>query len=499
MNKKNLRPWYLDFISLLLGALLPLAFAPFNMYPIAILVPGALLLVWGSPNPKQLLWRGWLFGCGFFGIGVSWVYVSIHEHGFAPVWLASLITILFVAILALYFAGQAWLYRRLFPRPTLLAWCLGFPALWALFEWLRGWLFSGFPWLNLGYSQIDSPLGGYIPIVGIYGTSAITVAVGALLAYAFFTQARMRWISISAAILIVIAGFGLSYIQWTQPTGDSKQISLIQGNIPQAHKWDSKFVRSIIKKYVDLTEQNWDSSIIIWPEASLPIPLPDSATIVASLDQQARAHQATVIMGVLELAPGTTDYYNGIIATGTGTGLYHKRRLVPFGEYVPFGSVTRGIIELFNLPYSNIIPGNPEQPVLISGDWKISPLICYEIAYAQLADDAALQGNILLTISNDTWFGRSLGPKQHLQIAQFRALETGRYVIRATNNGLTAIINHRGEITAIAPAFETAVLTAQAQSTTGFTPIVRFGHWPIIIILLLLLGLAWYINHRKLK
>lgn len=513
MNKEFLPPKYLDGLALLLGILLPCAFAPFNLYPLAILIPGALIYLWHHPNPKRVMWRGWLFGCGFFGVGVSWVYVSIHEHGFAPVWLASLITGLFVAFLGLYFAAQAWIYRRLFPNPSRLAWCVGFPVLWALWEWFRAWFLSGFPWLNLGYSQLSSPLEGYIPVVGVYGTSTLVVAVGSLLAYAIYTwikQASAKTshkiprfypilLNLFLATFILLVGIGLSFIHWTQPTGDHKQVSLIQGNIPQSHKWDSKFIRHIIKKYVDLTKQSWDSALIVWSEASLPIPLPDSAALVASLDQQAKTHQTTLIMGVLELVPDTSDYYNGMLAVGDGTGIYHKRQLVPFGEYVPLGSITRGIIQLFNLPYSNIVAGNAHQPVLTSGNWKISPLICYEIAYAELADDAGRAGNIILTISNDTWFGRSLGPKQHLQIAQFRARETGRYVIRATNNGLTAIINQRGKITALAPAFTTTVLTADAQSTRGFTPAVQLGVWPIITLLFSFLVLAYLFQRRKSK
>jgi apolipoprotein N-acyltransferase len=494
---KRFRAGTLDLISLLLGALLPLAFAPFNIYPIAILVPGALLFIWNNPNPKRVLWRGWLFGCGFFGVGASWIFVSIHVYGNASVWLAGLLTLLFVAFLALYPATQAWVYKRLFPKAGVFAWTIGFAAIWALWEWLRGWLFSGFPWLYLGYSQMDSPLGGFIPVIGIYGTTALAASVGGLLAYALYIQSKIRWLCLSLAALLLLSGFALHFIQWTTSTNLPKQVSLIQGNIPQAQKWDRKFIQSIINRYHGLTLQHEDSAIIIWPEASLPIPLPDSAPLVATFADEAKQRHNTLILGALEFSGDGDRFYNSVLAVGTGSGVYHKRQLVPFGEYIPFESLLRNVIEFFNLPSSYTESGAALQPVLVSDDWNIAPLICYEIAYAALGREAALQGNITLTISNDTWFGRSLGPKQHLQIAQFRALETGRYVMRATNNGITAIINQQGKITAITPAFETNVLTAEAQSTSGLTPIVRIGHLPIIFILLILIGIAWYTNKRK--
>jgi apolipoprotein N-acyltransferase len=486
----------LDILCLLIGALLPLAFAPTDWYILAWILPGMLIPLWMNATPKRAALRGALFGCGFFGVGVSWVYVSIHVHGYAPIWLAALLTLLFVAVLALFTAGCAWTFRRLFSAPKLTSWCIGFPVLWVLWEWIRGWILSGFPWLYLGYSQVEGLLSGFVPVVGIYGTTFIITAVSGSLAYAVYQHNKKSPLYLLPAILLLALGYGLTTIQWTQANNDIRQVSLIQGNIPQEEKWDRQYVQSIIKKYTDLTALHWDSSLIIWPEAALPIPLPASLALVDSLDQAATQHNTTLIMGLLAETPDTNNYYNGIIALGTGQGLYHKRQLVPFGEFVPFENILRGLIQFFNLPFSSIVPGDSVQPVLESGAWKIAPLICYEIAYATLAEGAARQGNIILTISNDSWFGRSLGPKQHLQIAQFRALETGRTVIRATNNGITAIINPQGQITQQIPAFTTTVLTGDADTTQGLTPIVRLGHNMVLGILFIMLIVCVWINRR---
>jgi apolipoprotein N-acyltransferase len=216
------------------------------------------------------------------------------------------------------------------------------------------------------------------------------------------------------------------------------------------------------------------------------------------LDKDAKLHNATLIMGLLEYT-GTRQFYNSAIAIGNGSGLYQKRQLVPFGEYVPLEHFLRNLIAFFNLPTSHTVAGNAEQPTLISGNWKIAPLICYEIAYPDLARESALDGNVILTISNDTWFGQSLGPKQHLQIAQFRALETGRYVMRATNTGITAFINPKGEIISRAPAYETTVLTATIDTTAGLTPIVRLGHLWMVIGLFVLLAGSFLYSLRKVR
>jgi apolipoprotein N-acyltransferase len=241
-------PFLYDIACLLIGATLPFAFAPFDFYPLAILLPALLIPLWHE-TPKRVFWRGFLFGCGFFGVGASWVFVSIHLYGNAPIPLAGFLTVLFVATLALFSAGQALTYRFLFPQMNFVAWCLGFPILWALWEWVRTWLLSGFPWNFLSYSQIDAPLAGFVPVIGVYGTTALVVCISGLIAYAILQKENWR-ISItcvSACLVVLFAGMGLRYIEWTQPNNDTRQVSLIQGNIPQEHKWDKAFVQSIVK------------------------------------------------------------------------------------------------------------------------------------------------------------------------------------------------------------------------------------------------------------
>lgn len=493
------RPWLFDGLCLLLGALLPLAFAPLHLFPLAWFVPALLIPLWSHPALKRVFWRGFLFGLGFFGVGISWVFVSIHFYGHTSLVLAAFLTFLFVAALALVPATQALVYRLLFPKLSFIGWCIGFALIWTLWEWIRGTLFTGFPWLYLAYSQIDSPLAGFIPLLGVYGTTAITVMLGAFITYALFYATQHRVLATSLAVSLLISGFALSFISWTTPVGEAKSFSLIQGNIPQENKWDRQFVESIIQRYVSLTKQHWDSAFIIWPEAALPVPLPDAAPILAGLDKEAKAHHSTLIMGALEYTNTRDRFYNAVVAVGEDGGLYHKQHLVPFGEYIPFENQLRNIIQFFNLPSSYTMAGKANQAPLVNGDWRIAPLICYEIAYASLAREAAELGNVILTVSNDTWFGRSWGPLQHLQIAQFRALETGRYVVRATNSGYTAIINHQGNITARIDPFITDVLTAKVEMTEGFTPITRLGHGVIILLLAGLLFGTVITSKRSLR
>lgn len=491
---KTITIFFRYFLALIAGGVLPLAFAPCGFYPLAVITLAVLLWLWLKDGTKQAFWCGYLFGLGYFGVGVSWVYVSIHQFGNANMALAALITALFVAFLALFIAVQGYLLARFFPRNNFAKLCLAFPSIWVLLEWVRSWLFSGFPWLLLGTSQVSSPLRGFAPLIGEYGLAfLVAFSSGLLILMINIKRNDHDWIRLFVLPLLVViwfAGYALSKVQWTHTQGQPIKVALIQGDIPQQLKWSNDYLLSTLKRYYQLTEQHWNSPLIIWPEAAIPLLQNQAQDFLSMLDRTAKQHHVALITGI-PIQQGF-DYYNALMVLGNGQGIYYKRHLVPFGEYVPLMNWLGGLLGFLNIPMSNFSAG-PEQHAEVRADnLIIAPFICYEIIYAQTVLHELPKANVLVTISDDAWFGHSFAEAQHLQIGQLRALETGRYHLFTSNSGITAIIDPQGKITAIAPAFQTTVLTGTILSMTGATPIVRMGIIPIIILMALLLVIAYY-------
>jgi len=499
-----------NLLALIAGSLFPLAFAPFHYYCLAILAPAILLRLWQIDNRWQIILRGWLFGVGMFGVGVSWVYVSIHVYGNASAPLAIFFTVLFVFTLALFIAGQGLLFSTLRPAKSFICALIGFPASWVLFEWVRSWLFSGFPWLFIAYSQVASPLRGLIPVLGEYGagfivllTSALFVVIFELISKAVKRQhiAKSIWLRLFFAVAVVfsfwVLSFFLNHIVWTKNQNKPISVSLIQGDIPQELKWSESYLQKTLTLYYDLTRQHWKSELIIWPEGAIPLPLPEAQDFVTQLTNEAKVHHATLLTGIPVQAANQFQYYNAIVALGSGSGHYYKWHLVPFGEYVPFEKIVGNIFQFLDIPMSNFIPGPTKQHDVVAGNTIIGPFICYEIAYGNALEAVLPQAQILVTVSDDAWFGHSLAPAQHLQIGQFRALESGRDLLFATNNGITAIINSMGKVLNSLPQFKIAVLTGFVQPKIGLTPWGRIGNMPFIGVIFLLFAMTWLVNRRE--
>lgn len=487
-----------NLLALLAGTLLPLAFAPINIYLFAIISPALLLTLLLKTNPRQSFWRGFFYGIGFFGIGVSWVYISIHRYGGTDAILSFIFTLLFIAILALFPATQSYLLTRLFPENTRTKILMAFPATWVLIEWIRSWIFTGFPWVLVGYSQTNSPFKTFAPLVGVYGVSFIVILSSGLLVLIFRDGLRHCYKSLIPFILIWSFAFILMPVKWTQPIGDSINVSLVQGNIPQSIKWDPQQAAVSLDIYQRLTNENWHSDIIVWPESAITFLLPDALSYLQPLDQTAKLHHTAIMSGIpiplLDYKTNTVKYYSSMISFGDGSGQYYKRHLVPFGEYVPMQNLLRGLFGFLNLPMSDFSDGPSQQHLLMAKNIKIAPFICYEIAFPELVIPTAKNANLLATISDDTWFGDSLAPGQHLQMGQFWAIATGRDVLFATNSGITALIDANGKLLNTIPKFEQTVLTGKVQSRKGNTPILIIGNvWPLIIILILLI-IAWLMS-----
>lgn len=483
-----------SILSFIAGALLTFAFAPFKIFPLAILSPALLLACWLNVSPIRAFWRGYFFGIGLFATGVYWVFISIHTFGNAPAWLATVITIGFVFILALFPAINGYVLNRFFiNNKTKIIYI--FPVLWVFFEWIRSWIFSGFPWLFLGYSQINSPLKGYAPFLSVYAVSLAVVLTSALVVMIFLglkeKNKKLIYFSVIGIILIWALGAILNLISWTKPVGKPVQISLVQGNIPQELKWVPDHVKPTLKLYQTLTEQHWDSKIIIWPEAAVPIPFQDAKDYLNHIASQALKHHTTVITGIFIKAPVNNDYYNSVVALGQGFGIYLKQRLVPFGEFTPMKVYLGKLLNFFDIPMSDVASGGGKPQPLIIGDIKIGVFICYEIAFPEQVRYQDGDIGMLLTVSNDAWFGHSIAQAQHLEMAQMRALELGRPILFVSNNGMTAFIDPSGKIHSEAPPFEQVVLTASMQPMQGKTPWQRYGMDPILLILIIGLILGW--------
>lgn len=479
--------------ALFSGALAALAFSPFDWPLFAWLSPALLYLLLHQQPPRTAVQLGWFYGCGFFGAGVHWVHVSIHVYGGAPWLLATLLTLAFVMALALLFAAQAWLFARLRWR-TNSAW-LGFAALWWLFEWLRSWLFTGFPWLYLGYAALDLPIRALATLTGVWGVSLLIV----LLASAGAESVRRRHWLPGAPLLLLTLLSALLPSQWTQPSDHAPlKVALVQPNISQHDKWEDGYLARILRHQVALSLPYSDHDLIVWPETAIPSLYYQAAPHLAHFLEHLDQRGTTLISGFPYFKnhphhPDRYQFHNSLGIFSHGNGTYHKQRLVPFGEYVPFENQLRGLIEFFDLPMSEFSLPETTELTLNAGGHRLAPLICYEIAYPELTRHSAHLADIILTVSNDAWFDDSIAADQHLQIARMRALENGRWLIRGTNDGLTAVVAPDGSLVAVAEQHVSTVLSAEVPGMEGTTPYQLLGIWPSLLLtwLLLAASLKW--------
>ena len=487
--------WLGNSLSLVAGALITLTLAPFDLWPLTLVSCIILYLGLSTLSPRQATLRAWCFGFGLFASGTSWVYVSIHDYGAAPAPLAFFLTIAFVAGLALLLALFGWLWARFFRQNNhSISNAFAFAALWVAIEAFRGWFLTGFPWLYIGYSQLQGPLAGLAPLGGVWLISFALALSSVLLISLVKSQ---QWPARISAGLLLIAiwslGLTLQSKQWTEPSGQALSVTAIQGNIEQNLKWDPAQIEAQLLLYQSLTLNAAPSDLVIWPETAVPVLKEQALGYLGSMNRLMSQRESALITGLplrQRDSYGDLRYYNAITTLGDSQGEYRKQKLVPFGEYVPLQDVLRGVIAFFDLPMSDFARGPSQQAPLEAKGYKIAPYICYEVVYPEFATELAAQSDILLTISNDTWFGTSIGPMQHLQMAQMRALEAGRWMIRATNNGVSALIDAKGKITATVPQFQQAVLTGTVIPMQGLTPYLRWQSWPLILLCALSLLLA---------
>lgn len=495
VNKQN-------WLCLLAGLSLVFAYAPFSQWYLALTIPSIVFYQINSLSAKKASKLITIFAFGWFASGISWVHVSIDQFGGLPLVVSIALMLLLCLYLSLFPALAAYLTGRFSLQNKLNLWLL--PSFWLAAEYLRSVVLTGFPWLSLGYSQIDSPLASFAPVIGEVGITALVIIINICLAKIFITlkqKTQSTLLVLPSALLITIAmvSYLLSQANWITPTTKAvktTKVALVQANIAQEIKWAPEQEWPTMLKYLDHTRVNYDADIVIWPESAIPALEPSVQDYLTTVNSSALLNNTAVITGIINYNFESKEYFNSLIVVGPksaddeqGYSYFHRNRysknhLLPIGEFIPFQEWLRPLAPLFNLPMSSFSRGNYKQSNLVANDLHLLPLLCFEIAFPhQLSANLTLETDILLTVSNDAWFGNSHGPHQHMEIARMRALEFGRPLLRATNNGITAVVDHQGKFIDSLPQFEEAVLKAQVPLVEGRTP---YSLWPRLTLLLMI-------------
>jgi apolipoprotein N-acyltransferase len=507
-------------VAFFLGAVSVFGFAPYYVFPLPVLTLAELFYMWSrAQTPRAAAATGFAYGLGLFLFGVSWVYVSLHDFGAMPAPLAAVATFLFCAFLALFPAAAGYACAK--PavaravRYGLLA-----PAAWTLTEWTRGWIFTGFPWLAYGYSQVpSSALSGYAPVLGIYGVSlAVALSAGILILIwqraterpegrgqkaegkswletfilhpSSFTRRVVLHRSTLLLILVWLAGWALKQVEWTEAVGPPLKVSLLQGNIPQDLKWREDKVLEALEIHRALAMLS-RSPLIVLPETALPLFLEQAPReYLSELAGHARRNGGDILIGVPERLPGG-EYFNSVVSFGSApTQTYRKSHLVPFGEFIPLRPLLGWIVGVLAIPLQDFSRGAEDQRPLAVAGQRVAVNICYEDAFGEEIIRQLPEATLLVNVSNVAWFGRSIAPRQHLQISQARALETGRSMLRATNTGITGVVGPNGELKAAAPEFSVATVTHLVQGYGGATPYVRWGNAAALVLCMVAIAAA---------
>jgi len=486
-----------EVIALIAGILFSLAFAPFDL-PILIFIALALfrVLLVGLSNKRALL-RGFFFGLGIFGLGVSWVFVSMVVNTETSYAIPLLMTLFYCSFWAIFPALFGYFFVKLTSSQAKTNPLFLFAGLWTLIEYIRGeWILSGFPWLQVAYSQLDSPFAGFIPVFGSYGTGFIVVILATLFAETCINKTKIMTLLVIFPLLI-LGGQTLKYIDWTHVSGDPLKVTLIQGNIAQKDKWALENRNTTLKQYYDDSANHWDSDVIIWPETAIPAYYAEvKEDYLVPLQQEAIQNNTDIITS-LPYKDKEEKLYNAVLVLGKTPGMYKKIHLLPFGEYLPWQPISGYILGLMDIRLGKFNPGAMDQPLLKVAGYPIVTSICYEDAFGEQSIRNIEQARFLVNVTNDGWFDGSIEPYQHMQIARMRALEAGRYLLRATNTGVTAVVSEKGKIIKQAPLRKRHSLTSSIKPMSGLTPYSRIGDKTIILFIFLIL--IWQIVRINLR
>ena len=496
-EEEQLKSWQ-PLLALLGGGSMQFAFAPYDLNWLALIAMA--LWVWLLLKGNHPFLISYAFGFGWFGCGSWWLADTFHLYGGLPYIVGLLCVALVGLVLGLLPALWGWLTVRLAGATTHASILLIFPAMAVLIEWLRGHLFTGLPWTSLGNLLLDTPAIGWVSIIGVYGAAAFP----ALIAVSLATFLDRR----TTAAAVVVLACTLACVWFTPPLetfeGESKTAALIQGNIPQDVKWDSAFLQETMRRYDTLSTSAADGSdIIVWPEATVPFFLSRAPGWDRWLNNRVTIWNRPLLFGGLKITGDETSNIptaqNGLFLQMPAQGARSftgKHHLVPFGEYIPAW-----------LPWlKKLVPNIADFQqaenggVLKSDDATFGSLICYESIFPEEARARVAQGaEVLVVVTNDAWYGQSPAAWQHLQASRMRAVESGRYILRAANTGISAIIAPNGAITATAPWWTQAVVKGTYRLSGITTIYQRWGDLPALIAaaLLLLIGTVWSIRRRE--
>ncbi len=476
------KPYVSGALAMLLGALATLAFAPFDCKLLSPLALAGVISLASMSTPLKAFRLGWLFGFAHFASGIYWTFISTHVYGGAPAWLGLLLCVLLYAYMALYPAlamlAVAWIAAR---KPALVL--LAAPAAFTLTELLRGWWWTGFPWLSQGYVALDTPLASLAPLVGMHGLSFLLVLIAAALLSLVREKARAPAAWAALALTGLAVWLAPQPLVWTHDSGPALSTAIIQGQgeIRMNEKWKPETRELLVTRFRDMTLSARDAQLVVWPEGPLPATYAAlQPYYLADLDSLLKPTGAALFLGVLVESEDHSGLYNSVILQGAAGGRYDKRHLVPFGEFFPIPDWLRPMMDVLGTPYSDFAFGKPEQPLLEAQGQKIFANICFEDVFADEFRRHAQGAALLINQTNDSWFGEGVAPFQHLQIARMRALENGRWFIRATNSGISALIGPGGEVAAkTSGLYEVALLRGQVRPRAGATPYARFGDAPL--------------------
>jgi apolipoprotein N-acyltransferase len=482
------------------GALLACAFAPLQWWPLAILCPAVLMGLWQGRTPKIAARLGFWFSAGTFAAGTYWLYTSLHTFGAAPIWIAFALMLALVAIMGAYQGLLGWCVARFLPPSGALRSLIGVPAAWLLLEWWRGWFLTGFAWLSLGYSQTDTALASFAPVTGVYGISALCLASSGALVTLVQGPRRARIAAVAVLIAPWLVALALGRIEWTHPVGAPVKVAVIQGAIPQDQKWLDANRDTTLRLYRNLTATVLGTPLIVWPESAPPDLANNLVAYLGSVYSMTSARGSSLVMGVVRESDDGEHYYNSVLALGEkGPQWYDKSHLVPFAEFFPVPGFVRSWLRLANLPYEDFTRGAPNQPPLSAAGLKLAATICYEDAYGSSQLEVLRHADALVNVTNDAWFGDSTARHQHFQIARMRAIEAGRFMVRAANDGISGVIGPHGEVIARAPEFKSYALLSVISARVGLPPYAYVGNWPVLLLALLGVATAAVAGRRALE
>jgi apolipoprotein N-acyltransferase len=491
-------------VAFVAGALLGLSFAPFGWWPVAVLMPAVLIYLWDGAAPRRAAVLGFWFNVGTFSVGTYWLYISLRLIGHAPVPLALLLMAALAGIMGLYHGLLGWAVAKYLPPRGAVRWLVAIPGAWLFIEWVRSWFLSGFGWLALGYAHTDNWLGGLAPVMGQFGLSLLTLMMAGALVTLALGQRRAHFAAAAVLAGIGALSFAFRDLEWTQPSGKPITIAVVQGAIPQDEKWLDGNLPTILDTFERLTVQAHGADIIVWPESTIPDPINYHVDYMRRVYQAASATGSALVMGAIRLQEnpktGEEEAFNSVVVwdpAAKDLGFYDKHHLVPFSEFFPVPGFIRSWLRLMDLPYASFNRGEAQQPPLDVAGQKVSLGICFEDAYATTQLKALRTATMLVNVTNDSWFGRSTARYQHLQISRMRAREAGRPMVRAANDGVSAVIGSRGEILVRAPEYEANVMRAELQPRTGLTPFTHLGNWPVVCLALVFALSGAYLGRRR--